>query len=152
MFSISIKLAKSESLSAIRALDFRRKFGLADGTQLSFTAAIDNGRNVILQAPVSEGFARAWFDGGVTSLAEVPVAFLQPGELELVKWVIGQGNVADPEGDTASLVTTLSPERIVELYIAVRFAACRAQVSRLSEKVEELKAKLPSEDADDDED
>lgn len=128
MFTISLE-AVPLNMSGIKALDEARRLGLPDTSSLWF---VTNGRQKGENSPtieVGESFARAWFSEGATiSTVKVPLNLLVAGDVRMAT-----------EGNTYAVTfADLSAERARELYVAVRFKACRDQVKRLEDEIKIL--------------
>lgn len=120
-----------KNLSGLEALDKRRVLGLPDGDSLTFTTNTNQSGFRIPYLNIDEGFARAWFGSEqITSYAKVPMEMLVKGDVQF----------CNESNDYAVTFANLTPERIKELYVAVRFAACREQVARLQQELDTLKA------------
>lgn len=139
MFTITITL-KQEHHKGLTAVDIARRLGLRDTAE--FTAAPCWGKSVLNRAivAVDEGFARTWFTADqIESDAVVTLAMLAAGDAALI------AQEYTPVGglvDSMVLAGDMSAERIRELYIFARFAACREQSARLTAKVDELLGQL----------
>ncbi len=139
MFTIRLELC-DETLSGTLALDTARRLGLPDTTDLRLAGEYTNqakARDAV--AEVEEGFARAYFhDQQTESTAKVPRRLLAAGDVEMV----GCNDYA------ATFRADVPPARVVALYLAVRFQACRDQVTRLTAQLREARgdvAEIPAE-------
>ncbi len=143
MFKIKLTLTSFPQENGLEALDFRRKFGLADGTVAKPMAHAFHGCRVY---PVEEGFARDYFARQSCEAEEsVPLAMLLPGEL---------AEVQDYTSPAVALASNLTVERAKELFIAARSARLVARVKELEQQVGELEAQLAAtakEETDEDE-
>jgi hypothetical protein len=134
MFKVQLVFAEEE-FSGLVALEAARRLGLADTSRLQGVSRYVGypGSRKLASAEVAEEFARAWFGEKQTeSTATVPLALLvaadvsqQPDKNWLFEWA-----------------ESITPERICELYVAVRFRGCRAQVERLENEVARLATEL----------
>lgn len=128
MFKIWIEFETDVEFNGVAALDFARRHGLPDSSHLCLTDSGTLGSG-IQQIEVDEAFARAWFSED-QSLSEVkiPTHLLAKGDLRM----------ANENNSWAVTFADLSTERAKELYVAARFASCRAQVKRLKAEVAHL--------------
>ena len=133
MFQIKLTLV-NDNFTGLEAHEIRTRLGLSEGTSAYFTTDYGQSGAHIPCVPVDEAFARAWFTPTQeTSSAAVPSSMLVTGDARLA--------TQQEHNNYAITFTELPVERVKELYVAVRFAACRAQVARLTEELAELKAK-----------
>lgn len=103
MFWISLDM-RPKVLSGLDALDERRRLKLPDN---SITEFVDK---VTMKRPVSEAFARAYFDrASMTVTVTVNPAYLVPGDV-----------VSDPGSRYVTFDPELSDERVRELWLASR--------------------------------
>lgn len=132
MFTIRLQLC-GERLSGLEAVDECRRLGLPDSSELYF--AEHDWRQTGAVTPkleVAEPFARAYFAPQQTdSTASVPRRLLTRGDL----FPISCNPAAVTFGEIA-------PERIRELYLAVRFAGLEAEVARLTAERDALRERL----------
>lgn len=123
MFFLNLEIVEFQ-LSGFSALDLSRRLGLADSTSLSNA----RGHSSTAQCQVEESFARLWFgDLQTEGTAEVPIDLLSAGDVRYAC-----------DGYAIAFADDLDPARIKELYVAVRFRACREQVSRLQARLDEF--------------
>lgn len=132
-FSISLRLA-GESISGIKALDTSRRLGLKDSNDLYFEPSPSTSGYHAGTARVDESFVRAWFKPEQTEAeAVVPLRFLMAGDVRYCN---------DCNSHSVTFAEGMSVERAKELYIAVRFAACREQVTKLTDQRDSLREQL----------
>jgi hypothetical protein len=130
MFTVKLDLVGYE-LSGLEALDVARRFGLPDTSRVLFTSSRMQKGAHQPQCEVGEAFARAYFGEKQTGAdSSVPYRMLAKGDVRLAC----EGN------SSAVTFAELTPQRIQELYLAVRFQACRDQVERLQARIDELEA------------
>jgi len=133
MFTLELVPGGHERISGTAALDVCRRLGIADSTWIVW----ERNKGIVgykePSCEVDENFARAWFTPEqTTSGANIPLAMLTRGDVRYCN-----------ESNTwAICLADLSPERIKQLYIACRFAGCRAEVERLTQERDALKDRL----------
>jgi hypothetical protein len=141
MFQITLRLTR-ERFDGINALDFCRRLRLPESSNVQFTDGIADHQAGArtAKAQVSEAFARAYFAPDETdSWATVSSRFLVPSDL-----------VRACEGNNYAVTFSkeITAERVQEIYLAVRFAACRAQVAKLKARLDELQVDDENEEED----
>jgi hypothetical protein len=119
-FRIHLSLAAFH-LNNFAALDWRRKFGLPDGTE---AAAAHHWQSF----DVPETFARTWFGGKMDVYADADPSWLIPGE------IVGMHDQAT----IFRIAPTLTAERAMELFIRARFAAVEAELATANDRLRGL--------------
>jgi len=115
MFSIRLVL-DVKIYSGLEALDLRRRFGLADSSDLRIKGE--------LRCGVSEGFARQYFR---------PFDKCRTATID-VEW-LARGELVDTQDDYATF-GSLSDERIRELFVRAEVEELRGRVAKLTERLE----------------
>lgn len=130
MFNIRVFLDASENeshrslwLSGLEAVDFCRKYGLNPITSLQ----VKDGSTQ--EIPVSEGFARSFFENQTmtTGVETVYLDMLAPGELVMT-------------GQSVTISQDLSDWRVVELYHAGAKRRLSNVIVELKEEIRQLQA------------
>lgn len=136
MFKIILNLVPKD-INGVVALDRARALGLPDTTHLWFVSGGSQKGAQKVSCEVGEAFARAYFAANhVEEEAIIPEHFLALGDVRMAC----EGN------SYAVTFADLSPARVKELYLAVRFAACRYEVQRLETELDELRQPANADD------
>ena len=125
--NITLELA-DEQYKGIEARDFARRFGVAPEDHYWTGQRISDAFTREPECEVDEAFARAWFASDqVESTATVPTVLLT-----------FEDRVTPEKIHCRVTFAELAPERIKELYVAVRFRGLQQQVDRLKTQIVEL--------------